>query len=40
MRYIKDVLSPPFAAMGIPLSLNGRGDIDRLINMVRERFGI
>ena len=40
LRYIKDVLSPPFTAMGIPLSLNGRGDIDRLINMVRERFGI
>ena len=40
LRYLKEVLSPLFAAMGMPLSLNGRGDIDGLITTVREQFGI
>ena len=40
LRYLKEVLSPLFAAMGMPLNLNGRSDIDGLISMVREQFGI
>ena len=40
LRYLKEVLSPLLTAMGMPLSLNGRSDIDGLITMVREQFGI